>query len=496
MSDLKDYFLAQLQRTDSLAQISSLLSWDEQVNLPPSQASAEQRASQASALAELRHREFTSPEFAGSLEELEKDADPDDVDLQVILRETRRDLDRARLIPPAFIARRTAAHSAAYHAWKDARKRNDYAAFAPYLEENLRLACEEASFTGYADNPYDYHVDLHDPGVDSATIRDLFHELRSGLAPLAERILALAENLSLPTLRGFPEEKQETFLREVVSSLGFDFARGRLDVAVHPFCSGNAADTRLTTRYHPDNPLDSLYSSIHEAGHGLYEQGLPKEWLGTPLAEAAGMAVHESQSRIWENQVARSRPFWSRWEPRFRELFPDQLTSFSSEQLLLAVNQVSRNPIRVDADEVTYNLHVILRFELEEDLFSGKVKVKDLPAAWNAKAESILGLTPQNDAEGVLQDVHWSGGAFGYFPSYCLGNLLAAQLWRAAEADGTADPLAPERLLSWLGEKIHRHGRRLSLLDLTLQATGEPLSSQALLQYLETRYLSLYEAAS
>ncbi len=496
MTDLKDSFLARLRRLDSLAQISSLLSWDEQVNLPPSQASAKQRASQSATLAEARHREFTSAEFVRNLEKLETEANPEDADLQVILRETRRDLDRALLIPSAFVARRTAAHSAAYHAWKDARAGNDFSAFAPCLKENLKLAAEEASLTGYADNPYDYHVDLHDPGMDAATIRRLFRELRAGLVPLAERILALADNVSLPPLRGFPEDKQETFLREVVSSLGFDFARGRLDVALHPFCSGNAADTRLTTRYHPDNPLDSLYSSIHEAGHGLYEQGLPKEWLGTPLAEAAGMAVHESQSRIWENQVARSRPFWQRWEPRFRELFSEQLAPFSSEQLLLAVNQVSRNPIRVDADEVTYNLHVILRFELEQDLFSGKLEPDDLPDAWNAKAESILGLTPRTDAEGVLQDVHWSGGAFGYFPSYCLGNLLAAQLWRAAEADGAADPLAPERLLSWLGEKIHRLGRRLSLLDLTLHATGEPLSAQALLQYLETRYLSLYQAAS
>ena len=360
----------------------------------------------------------------------------------------------------------------------------------------MQFAREEAAYVGYDENPYDYHLDKHDPGMDACAIGKLFDDLQIGLVPLAEQILSLSEETTIPELKGFPKDKQETFLREVVESLGFDFTRGRIDVAVHPFCSGNGSDTRLTTRYDSENPLDSLFSAIHEAGHGLYEQGLPHKWLGTPLGEAAGMGVHESQSRIWENQVGRSPAFWNRWEPRFRELFPEPLADISSEQLFLAVNKVSRNPIRVDADEVTYNLHVILRFELEQALFAGDLKVEDLPSAWSEKAGKLLGLQPTSDSEGVLQDVHWSGGAFGYFPSYCLGNLLAAQLWEKAVEEDVPDPSDPSKLLSWLQLKVHRHGRRMNLMELTENATGDSLGPRCLLQYLESRYLSLYRKAN
>ncbi|MFP6854831.1 MAG: carboxypeptidase M32, partial [Opitutales bacterium] len=399
-----------------------------------------------------------------------------------------------------FVARKAEHASVSYHVWKDARSRNDFASYAPALEKTLDLSRQEAAFIGFEDNPYDYHLDKHDPGMNAAFISILFDELQTGLIPLAEHILELAEKVTMPELTGYPEDKQEIFLREVVQSLGFDFSRGRIDVAVHPFCSGNAADTRLTTRYDVNNPLDSLFGAIHETGHGLYEQGLPREWWGTPLGEAAGMAVHESQSRIWENQVGRSQAFWNHWEPRFRELFSESLSGVSSTQLYLAVNKVARNPIRVDADEVTYNLHVILRFELEQALFNGDLKVTELPYAWCAKAEKLLGLTPANDTEGVLQDVHWSSGAFGYFPSYCLGNLLAAQLWDAAKLDLSnihedMEAGQHEALLSWLGDKVHRHGRKFNLLQLAEVATSQKLSSQALLNYLENRYLSLYETA-
>ena len=263
---------------------------------------------------------------------------------------------------------------------------------------------------------------------------------------------------------------------------------------MHPFCSGNGADTRLTTRYDENNPLDSLFSAIHEAGHGMYEQGLPERWMGTPLGEAAGMAVHESQSRIWENQVGRSVQFWEIWTARFRELFEKPLNGIDDEQLYLAVNKVSRNPIRVDADEVTYNLHVILRFEIEKALFSGGLTVNQLADAWSEKAQELLGLKPQNDSVGVLQDVHWSGGAFGYFPSYCLGNLLAAQLWEKAKEEDAANPAEPSKLLSWLQEKVHRHGRRFSLEELSLKATGKSLSSESFITYLRERYLTLYQS--
>ena len=496
MSALRETFMNELRRIDSLSQVSSILGWDEQVNLPSSEASSSQRSSQSSVLAEMVHREFTGSAFSDLLKRLEDETNEPDKDLEIILREVRRDLDRAQKLPSEFVARKAAHESSTYHVWKNAREKNDFAAFAPALDKTVQFAREEAAYVGYGENPYDYHLDKHDPGMDACAIGKLFDDLQIGLVPLAEQILSLSEETAIPELKGFPKDKQETFLREVVESLGFDFTRGRMDVAVHPFCSGNGSDTRLTTRYDSDNPLDSVFSAIHEAGHGLYEQGLPHKWLGTPLGEAAGMGVHESQSRIWENQVGRSPAFWNRWEPRFRELFPEPLVDISSEQLFLAINKVSRNPIRVDADEVTYNLHVILRFELEQALFAGDLKVEDLPGAWSKKSEKLLGLQPTSDSEGVLQDVHWSGGAFGYFPSYCLGNLLAAQLWEKAVKEDEPDPSDPSKLLSWLQLKVHQHGRRMNLLELTENATGESLAPRCLLQYLESRYLSLYRKAN
>ena len=498
MTEKQATFLSELQRISSLSQISSLLGWDQQVNLPSGNSPSKQRASQRAVLATLIHREFTSVEFQDKLRELEQMEIDSNEDWGVILREVRRKLDRAIKIPSEFVARKAAHQSRAYHAWRKARQNNDFASYAPVLEVTLQLAREEAVFAGYADNPYDYHLDLHDPGMETWSVAKLFDALQVELVPLSQRILGLAETCKLPALKNFPVTQQEVFLREVVESLGFDFSRGRMDVAIHPFCSGNGNDTRLTTRYDADNPLDSLFSSIHEAGHGLYEQGLPAAWIGTPLGEAAGMAVHESQSRIWENQVGRSRQFWNLWEPRFRELFPEALSDISSEDLFKTINLVTPNPIRVDADEVTYNLHVILRFELEQALFSGELEVSELPAAWSEKAERLLNLQPKNDAEGVLQDVHWSSGSFGYFPSYCIGNLLAAQLWETAKEDipeleSLIEAGENERFLAWLDEKIHRHGSRMNLLELTEHATGKPLGHDPLLRYLEERYLVLYE---
>lgn len=333
--------------------------------------------------------------------------------------------------------------------------------------------------------------------MDSESISVLFASLKSDLVPIVQQILQSDTKPDTSIFRGFPIEDQRSFLTEVTSALGFNYQRGRIDVSLHPFCSGNGADTRMTTRFDEDNPLDSLFSSIHETGHGLYEQGLPVEHLHTALGKAAGMGVHESQSRLWENQVCRSRSFWTQFEPKFRATFASQLNSISSDQLYLAINSVSKNPIRVDSDEVTYNLHIIIRFEIERRLFNGSLAVKDLPDAWNALYEELLGITPKNDAEGVLQDVHWSGGAFGYFPSYCLGNMLAAQLWYTALdqlpdlekdiADGNFTPL-----LSWLRTNVHQHGKRYGLKELSTRATGKELSPDSLIWYLKERYLPLY----
>ncbi len=501
-----------LKRAHALSTVSELLGWDEQVNLPP--GAAEQRAAQHAALAEAVHAAASEPRLGELLTQLESSPSapaltattspasasaPDDQ--TVIVKHARKDYDRATKLPADFVREKAAQGSRGYHAWAAAKAADDFASYAPVLEKNLEFAQREARYLGWTGREYDYMLDKHDPGLTAAAVDRLFGELKRELVPLVRSITSSATaeraRAAAKKLRGFPLDLQRTFLHEVTAKLGFDYSRGRIDVSLHPFCSGTGSDVRMTTRFKEDEPLDSLFSSIHETGHGLYEQGLPAAQLGTALGIHAGMAVHESQSRLWENQVARSRGFWRNFEPRFRALFPAQTAGLTSDELYLAVNAVEPTLIRVDADEVTYNLHIILRFELEKKLFTGELAVRDLPAAWRAASRDIVGLEPANDRTGVLQDVHWSDGAFGYFPSYCLGNMLAAQLWYRALA---LRPTLEEDfargdftwLLSWLRENIHTQGRRFDALELAQRVTGEPLSPRALVRYLRDRYATLY----
>jgi carboxypeptidase Taq len=484
-----------LKRAHILGTIGDLLSWDEQVNLPP--GAAEQRAAQQSTLAEAQHAAASDPEIGTLLAELEKQRAVLTGDRQIVIAHARREYDRATKLPADFVREKAAQGSRGYHAWAKAKAADDFEGYVPVLEKNLELAKREAGYLGWAGREYDYMIDRHDPGMTAAAIARLFAELKIELVPLARRLTAAAKQAPMKPVRGLPLDGQRIFLREVTERLGFDYARGRLDVSLHPFCSGTGSDVRMTTRFKEEEPLDALFSSIHETGHGLYEQGLPVEHLGTALGLHAGMAVHESQSRLWENQVARSRGFWKHFEPRFRALFPEQTAAISPEELYRAINAVAPTLIRVDADEVTYNLHVILRFELEQKLFSGELAVRELPGAWRAAAQELLGLLPANDREGVLQDVHWSDGSFGYFPSYCLGNMMAAQLWyRALELrPGLEEDFARGDftwLLSWLRENVHRMGRQRDLFALSQQVTGRELSPKHLVRYLSERYGTLY----
>jgi carboxypeptidase Taq len=448
-------------------------------------------------MAELQHGAASDPcigELLGALEVRREDLSDDQ---RVVVKHARRDYDRVVKLPAEFVRAKARHGSQAFHAWADCRARSDFAGFAPFLQKHLELARQEAAYLGYAAAPYDYMIDRHDPGMTAAMIERLFGELKASLVPFVREILSSPVKAPAGVLRGFPVERQRAFLRLVTERLGFNYRRGRIDVSLHPFCEGSGADIRMTTRFDENNPLDSLFSSIHETGHGLYELGTRLEHQGTPLGQPVGMAVHESQSRLWENQVARSRAFWRFFEPRFREVFPEQLRAISPDELYLAVNAVEPTLIRVDADEVTYNLHIILRFELEKRLFAGTLTVADLPAAWNALAQELLGLTPPNDREGVLQDVHWSGGMFGYFPSYCLGNMMAAQLWYKVRSDlpDLEDDFARgdfSGLLGWLRRQIHEQGKRHDTQELVKVVTGEPLTPKHLLRYLRERYLPLY----
>jgi carboxypeptidase Taq len=488
-----------VQRAHTLGTIGDLLGWDEQVNLP--EGAAEQRAQQRAVLAEAEHAAASEPLLGELLGELEAPRGKLNPDERAIVANARRDYDRATKLPADFVREKAVQASRGYHAWARAKAADDFASYAPVLEKNLVLARCEAEFLGRGDAPYDYALDKHDPGMTAAAVEKLFAALKCELVPLVREITqapkAAQARAAAAKLRGFPVEAQRVFLREVTEMVGFDYARGRIDVSLHPFCSGTGSDVRMTTRFNPDQPLDALFSSIHETGHGLYEQGLPAEHLGTALGLAAGMAVHESQSRLWENQVARSRGFWRCFEPRWRELFPAQMRGVSAEELYLAINAVEPTLIRVDADEVTYNLHIVLRFEIEKKLFAGELAVSDLPAAWRAASRDLLGMEPTTDREGVLQDVHWSDGAFGYFPSYCLGNMIAAQLWYtvlgqrpALEEDFARGDFT--WLLGWLRENVHTQARRFGTLELVRRITGEELSPGYLVRYLRERYGALY----
>ena len=488
-----------LKRAHALGTVGELLGWDEQVNLPS--GAGEQRAAQHAALAEAVHAAASDRRIGELLATLEASGGALTGDQRVVVTQARKDFDRATKLPADFVREKAAQGSRGYHAWAKAKANDDFASYAPVLEKNLEFARREAGYLGWSGREYDYMLDKHDPGLTAVAVEQLFGELKRELVPLMREITASAmatrARAAAGKLRGFPLEGQRAFLREVTEKIGFDYTRGRIDVSLHPFCSGTGSDVRMTTRFKEDEPLDSLFSSIHETGHGLYEQGLPAAQLGTALGMHAGMAVHESQSRLWENQVARSRGFWRNFEPRFRALFPAQTAALAGEELYLAVNAVEPTLIRVDADEVTYNLHIILRFELEKKLFTGELAVRDLPTAWRAASREIVGLEPANDRTGVLQDVHWSDGAFGYFPSYCLGNMLAAQLWyRALELrPGLEEEFARgdfSWLLTWLREQVHTQGRRFDALQLAKRVTGESLSPRALLRYLRERYGALY----
>lgn len=488
-----------LRKLQTLGSVSGLLGWDEQVNLP--EGAAGQRAAQAELLAELYHTAATDAGLGAAIDACERElaAGGLDADARVVVQAARRDFDRVAKLPVELAAEKARLSSEGYHAWAAARKARDFAAFAPFLEKHLALARREAELLGYGDRPYDLAIDRHDPGLTADKIGVLFAELRAGLVPLARKIDARVEaerarGAGPVQLRGFDVAAQQRVVRAVTARIGFDYQRGRLDVSLHPFCEGSGDDVRLTTRFNADEPLDALYSSIHEAGHGLYEQGLPSMHAGTALGVAAGMAVHESQSRLWENQVARSKAFWRWLEPMMRAEFPKELAGVDGAALHAAANAVEPGGlIRVDADEVHYNLHILLRFELERRLFAGTLAVADLPAAWDALSEELIGRRPAHAGEGVLQDVHWSGGAFGYFPSYTLGNMIAAQLWTAARR---ARPSLEEEfargefggLLGWLRAEVHAHGRREDAFALTLRVTGAELGPKALLAYLEERY--------
>ncbi|HEX4613430.1 MAG TPA: carboxypeptidase M32, partial [Urbifossiella sp.] len=372
----------------------------------------------------------------------------------------------------------------------------------PYLEKVVALKRQEAQAVGYTGHPYNALLDEYEPGATVAEVREVFAGLTRDLVPL---ITAVGESGKKPDRavleRDFPTDRQKVFAEAAAAAFGFDFAAGRLDTTAHPFCSGvGPGDCRITTRYNPRFFSEAFFGVLHETGHGLYEQNLPADHFGTPLGGACSLGIHESQSRLWENQVGRGRAFWGHFFPRLQQTFPTALAGVEFDRFYFAVNEVRPSLIRVEADEATYNLHVALRFELELGLVSGDLAVADLPGAWNERFKALLGLDVPDDARGCLQDIHWSFGGIGYFPTYTLGNLYAAQLMAAARRDlGGADELDADfrrgefgRLRTWLGERVYRHGQRFRAGELCRRATGESLSARAFISYLNEKFGPLY----
>ncbi len=499
MSDSVDSLRDHLAPINDLESAAAVLAWDQETFMPD--GGAEARARQLSTLQSMAHEQFVADETGELLdraEEATKQADPLD-DGASLVRVTRRDYERARRVPSSLVAELSKATSEAKQAWKKGREEDDFSIFAPHLETLVDLSVEKAEAIGYDDEPYDALLEEFEPGLSTAEVTDTFETLREDLVPLVDAIADRPQLDDDLLHRSYPQDKQKQFGERVLADLGYDFDRGRQDVSAHPFTTSfSVDDVRITTRYDEEYLPSAFFSMIHEGGHALYEQGIDPALDRTPLADGASLGVHESQARLWENHVGRGRPFWTHYFPQLKDAFPDALGDADLDSFYRAINRVEPSLIRVEADEVTYNLHVMLRFELERGLISGEVDVNELPARWNAAMDDYLGVVPDTDANGVLQDVHWSMGSFGYFPTYTLGTLTAAQLMEAAEhdlsnlhrrlAEGEFGPL-----LDWLRTHVHQHGRKLTAPQLLDRITGNELSAEAWLRYAREKFGALYD---
>ncbi|MGJ8642283.1 MAG: carboxypeptidase M32 [Luteolibacter sp.] len=470
----------------------SILSWDQETYLPS--GSADYRSQQLSYLAAHAHKLATSEDFLKSLAEAEATDDGSDKTLSANLRELRRESDRSVKIPTDLVARESTAQSAGHHAWIAARKDSDFSVFAPHLETLVDFALQKADLWGYSNEPYDALLEGYERATSTADIATMFDKLVENLAPLSAKAVAKTQALSPQLPPGsYPVSAQQDFNALVAAEIGFDFHYGRIDTTTHPFCTTlGPQDIRLTTRYEESDFTSSLFGVMHEAGHGMYEQGLPTEDFGLPSGSAVSLGIHESQSRLWENQIGRSPEFWEKFYPIAREYFP-QLRDFPLESFLQYIHRAEFTPIRVEADEATYDLHIILRFRIERMLLNREIKVSEVPSTWNDLFRESFGFSPPDDAHGCLQDIHWSMGGIGYFPTYTLGNINAAQLFNAATSDPevsaatAAANYAP--LLTWLQQNVHAHGGTLDPTTLIEKATGSPPSTTAYLDHLQSRYL-------
>jgi carboxypeptidase Taq len=479
-----------------LNRAASVLGWDQQVNMPPGGGDA--RGQQLATLGKIAQEKFTSDEVGKLLDELKSEFADAETDDGAMIRVASRDYDKAKRVPPEFVAEQAVVASKAFEAWVEARGKSDFSIFRPHLEKLVDLVKKYISFFPPADHPYDVLLDDYEPGMKTAEVREIFGNLRPKQVELIKAI-ANAKQVKDDFLRKkYPEKKVWDFSEKIITKFGYDFSRGRQDKAPHPFeTTFSVNDVRITNRFEAGSPLATLFSAMHESGHAMYEQGVNPAYDRIPLANGTSLAVHESQSRMWENLVGRSLPFWEHFYPELKKTFPSQLDGVGVKAFYNAINKVEPSFIRVNADEATYNLHIMLRLEIEIGMVDGSIDIKDLPEIWNAKMQDYLGITPPDDAQGVLQDIHWSYGSIGYFSTYALGNIISAQLWETVNKDirGLDDQIHSgkfDQLLGWLHEKIHTYGRKYDPQDLVQKITGSKIDSSAYVRYLTGKYSDIY----
>ena len=501
MSSQMQALKTRLGTVSDLDGAAELAGWDQQTKMPPNGGQA--RADVLATLASLRHQLFTGDETGRLLESAAAElngADPDSDDARLI-DVTRRRWEKSRRVPTELEAEIARASSEGQEAWVAARAVSDYQSFAPYLERILELTRRYVDCHLGHDHyscAYDVLIDDYEPGIRTAHVADLFSELKGELVPMIATLARATPVDDGPLSAHFATDGQRTLAREMVGLMGFDESGWRLDDTVHPFAIGiGAGDVRITTRWDENYWPMSLYGAMHECGHGLYEAQIAPELRRTPIGAPQSLGVHESQSRLWENMVGRGRPFCTLLAPRVSALAGGDLQGIDPDRLYRAINRVKPTYIRVEADEATYGLHIILRFELEQDLIEGRLSVADLPEAWNARFEDYFGIAVTDDADGVLQDVHWSAGMIGYFPTYALGNLIAGQLWEAAQVEitGLDDELAAGQLAElreWLRRRVHRHGAKFGTEELLEREGGGPISVAPFVRYLKAKLSDVY----
>lgn len=497
MNDYEE-LLTRLKDIDLVNQIGGLLGWDQEVLMPPKAASL--RAEQLSWISRTGHEKLTNPRIGELLKALEERNDLDEIQMGNI-RLARDSYDKATKLPTNFVAEMAMHKSKSQISWTRARAENDFSIFRDDLVKMVEMSRQKADYLGYDDVRYDALLDLYESGLTVSKVDPLFIGLRENVAPLVKRVIEKGKKPDMSWIHDntWSKEGQEGLSQSISEAIGFDFQAGRRDASTHPFCGGpNPDDVRWTTRYDETDPFGSLYGSMHETGHGLYEQGRPRHLDFQPAGSANGLGVHESQSRLWENQIGRSREFCEWSLPIWKEHFPEQMKGVSAEDLWRSVNFVEPSLIRVEADEATYNLHIMIRYEIEKKLISGEIEVDDLPDVWDDMYEEFLGIRAPNRTQGVLQDIHWSFGAFGYFPTYTLGNLYSAQLLNAARKElpnhdeqirnGDFQPL-----LEWMRENVHSRGSIIEPSALIKEATGDAPSPDDFVKYLQEKVEYLYE---